>query len=62
MPPGYLHLEIFQARPTGRRPKTLSRDHISPSGIPQEELESVAGERDIEVSLPDLLHPPPNLG
>ena len=51
MPPGRLPLEVFQARPTGRRPRgrprTRWRDYISllaweRLGIPQEELESVA--------------------
>jgi len=49
-------LEVFRARPTGRRPqgrpRTPWRDYISLLaweclGIPQEELEGVIGERDV---------------
>ena len=56
MPPGRLPLEVFQARPTGKRhrgrPRTRWRDYISRLawehlGVPQEELENVAGERDV---------------
>ncbi|XP_065817852.1 uncharacterized protein [Labrus bergylta] len=56
MPPGRLPLEVFQARPTGRRPRGILRlrwrDYISRLawerlGIPQEELENVAGEREV---------------
>jgi len=52
MPPGRLSLEVFQARPTGRRPrgrpKTRWRDFISRLawerlGIPQNELDNVGG-------------------
>ena len=55
MPSGCLPLEVFRARPTGRRPqgrpRTRWRDDISLLaweclGIPQEELESVAGEKE----------------
>jgi len=62
MLPGRLPLEIFRARPTGRRPRggprTNRRDYISLLAwerlrIPQEELESVAGEREVWVSLLD---------
>jgi len=54
MPPECLPLEVFQARPTGRRPRgrprtrwryyifQLAREHLR---IPQNELENVAGER-----------------
>jgi len=53
--PGCLPLEVFEARPTaGRprgRPRTRWRDYISQlAGIPQKELESVAGEREVWVS------------
>ena len=60
MPPGRLPLEVFQARPTGRRPRgrprTRWRDYISRLawerlGVPQNELESVAGEREAWVGL-----------
>jgi len=56
MPPGCLPLEVSRARLTGRRPRgrprTRWRDYISHLawehlGVPQEELESVAGERDV---------------
>jgi len=66
MPPGRLPLEVFQARPTGRRPRgrprTRWRDYISwlaweCLGIPQNELESVAGEREVWVDLLGLLPP-----
>ena len=59
MPPGRLPLEVFQARPTGRtprgRPRTHWRDYISllaweSLGILQEELEGVAGMKDVWVS------------
>jgi len=48
-------LEVFRARPTGRRPRgrprTRWRDYIAllaweRLGIPQEELESVVGEKE----------------
>jgi len=54
-PPRRLPLEVFQARSTGRRPGgrpgTRWRDYISQLawvrlGIPQSELENVAGERE----------------
>jgi len=57
-PPGRLPLEVFQAPPTGRRPRgrprTRWRDYISQLawerlGIPQNELENVAGEREVWV-------------
>jgi len=71
MPPGRLALEVFQARPTGRRPqgrpRTLWRDYISRLacerlGIPQNELESVAGEREVWVILLGQLPPKPDPG
>ena len=58
MPPGRLPLEVY--RSAGRRPRatprTRWRDYISHLawehlGVPQEELESVAGERDVWDSL-----------
>ena len=71
MPPGRLPLEVFRARPTGRRPRgrprTRWRDYISllaweHLGIPQEELESVAGEKEAWRALLDLLPPRPGPG
>ena len=71
MPPGRLPLEVFRARPTGRRPRgrprTRWRDYISllaweRLGIPQEELESVAGEKEAWRALLDLLPPRPGPG
>uniref|UniRef100_A0A8C2ZC47 Reverse transcriptase domain-containing protein n=1 Tax=Cyclopterus lumpus TaxID=8103 RepID=A0A8C2ZC47_CYCLU len=71
MPPGRLPLEVFRARPTGRRPRgrprTRWRDYISRLalerlGIPQNELESVAGEREAWVGLLNLLPPRPDPG
>jgi len=64
MPPGRLPGEEFRARPTGRRPRgrprTCWRDYVSrlASGSPPEELEEVAGDRDVWVSL--LLPPRPD--
>ena len=71
MPPGRLPLEVFQARPTGRRPRgrprTRWRDYISRLawerlGVPQNELESVAGEREAWVGLLGRLPPRPDPG
>jgi len=71
MPPGRLPLEVFQSRPTGRRSRgrlrTHWRDYISQLaweclGIPQNELESVAAEREVWVSLLGLLPLKPNPG
>ena len=71
MPPGRLPLEVFRARPTGRRPRgrprTRWRDYISllaweHLGIPQEELDSVAGEKEAWRALLDLLPPRPGPG
>jgi len=64
MPLGHLCLEVFRACPTGRkaqdRPRTRWRDYNSLLAlecleVPQEELEGVTGERDVWVSLLDLL-------
>jgi len=71
LPPGRLPLEVFWTRPTGRRPRgrprTCWKNYISlldwgSLGIPQEELKSVSREREVWVSLLDLLPPRPNLG
>jgi len=68
MPPGRLPGEVFRARPTGRRPRgrprTRWRDYVSGLawerlGVPPEELEEVAGDRDVWVSLLKLLPPRP---
>ena len=64
MPPGRLPGEVFRARPTGRRPRGRPRrrwrDYVSRLawerlGVPPEELEEVAGDRDVWVSLLKLL-------
>ena len=69
MPPGRLPGEVFRARPTGRRPRgrprTRWRDYVSRLawerlGVPPEELEEVAGDRDVLVSLLKLLPPRPD--
>ncbi|XP_018538853.1 uncharacterized protein LOC108887791 [Lates calcarifer] len=66
MPPRRLPLEIFQAHPTGKRPwgrpRTSWRDYVSLLAWerfrnPQEELENVAGERDVWNALLSLLPP-----
>ena len=71
MPPGRLPGEVFRARPTGRRPRgrprTRWRDYVSRLawerlGIPQEELDEVAGEREVWTSLLRLLPPQPDPG
>ena len=73
MPPGRLPGEVFRARPTGRRswgrPRTLcgERDYVSRLAwerlrIPQEELDEVAGEREVWASLLRLLPPCPDPG
>ncbi|KAK0150407.1 Craniofacial development protein 2 [Merluccius polli] len=71
MPPGRLPGEVFRARPTGRRPwgrpRTRWRDYLSRLawerfGIPQEELDEVAGEREVWASLLRLLPPRPDPG
>ncbi|KAK0133573.1 putative uncharacterized transposon-derived protein F52C9.6 [Merluccius polli] len=59
MPPGRLPGEVFRARPTCRRlrgrPRTCWRDYVSRLawerlGIPQEELDEVAGKREVWAS------------
>ena len=71
MPPGHLPGEVFRARPTGRRPRgrprTRWRDYVSRLawerlGIPQEELDHVAGVREVWASLLKLLPPRPDPG
>ncbi len=66
MPPGHRPLEVFQAQLTGRRPwgrpRTRWRDYISHLGIPPEELENIAGERDVWNTQFSLLLPPPGHG
>ncbi|TWW62282.1 hypothetical protein D4764_04G0009290 [Takifugu flavidus] len=69
MPPGRLPGEVFRARPSGRRPsgrpRTCWRNYVSRLawerlGMPPDELEEVAGEREIWASLLRLLPPRPN--
>ncbi|TWW71143.1 hypothetical protein D4764_17G0006260 [Takifugu flavidus] len=71
MPPGRLPGEVFRACPSGRRPpgrpRTCWRDCVSRLvwerlGIPPDELEEVAGEREVWASLLRLLPPRPNPG
>ena len=67
MPPGRLPGEVFRARPTGRRPRTRWRDYVSRLawerlGVPLEELDEVAGEREVWASLLRLLPPRPDPG
>ncbi|KAK0138211.1 putative uncharacterized transposon-derived protein F52C9.6 [Merluccius polli] len=71
MPPGRIPGEVFRARPTGRRPRgrprTRWRVYVSRLawerlGIPQEELDEVAGEREVWASLLRLLPPRPDPG
>ena len=71
MPPGRLPREVFQARLTGRRPRgrprTRWRDYVSRLawerlGVPPEELEEVAREREVWASLLRLLPPRPGPG
>uniref|UniRef100_A0A3B3UK72 Ig-like domain-containing protein n=1 Tax=Poecilia latipinna TaxID=48699 RepID=A0A3B3UK72_9TELE len=66
MPPGRLPDEVFWARPTRRRPtgrpRTHWRDYVSWLAwehlkLPLEELEEVAGEREVLASLHRLLLP-----
>ena len=70
-PPGCLPGEVFRVRPTGRRPRgrprTRWRDYVSRLawerlGIPREELDEVAGEREVWASLLRLLPPRPDPG
>ncbi|KAI3359361.1 hypothetical protein L3Q82_002861 [Scortum barcoo] len=67
MPPGRLPREVFQACPTGRRPRgrprTRWRNYVSRLawerlGVPPEELEEVSGVREVWASLLRLLLPP----
>ena len=71
MPPRRLPGEVFRARPTGRRPRgrprTRWRDYVSRLawerlGVPLEELDEVAGEREVWASLLRLLPPRPDPG
>ncbi|TWW76516.1 hypothetical protein D4764_13G0011780 [Takifugu flavidus] len=71
MPPGRLPGEVFRACPSGKRPpgrpKTRWRDYVSRLawerlGIPPDELEVVAGEREVWASLLRLLPPRPDPG
>ncbi|TWW62296.1 hypothetical protein D4764_04G0009430 [Takifugu flavidus] len=71
MPPGRLPGEVFRACPSGRRPpgrpRTRWRDYVSRLawerlGIPPDELEEVAGEREVWASLLRLLSPRPDPG
>ncbi|TWW81730.1 R2DM Retrovirus-related Pol polyprotein from type II retrotransposable element [Takifugu flavidus] len=70
MPPGRLPGEVFRACPSGRRPpgrpRTRWRDYVSRLawerlGIPPDELEEVAGEREVWTLL-RLLPPRPDPG
>ncbi|TWW57668.1 hypothetical protein D4764_07G0003870 [Takifugu flavidus] len=63
--------EVFRACPSGRRPpgrpRTRWRDYVSRLawerlGIPPDELEEVAGEREVWASLLRLLPPRPDPG
>ncbi|TWW69275.1 hypothetical protein D4764_18G0000810 [Takifugu flavidus] len=71
MPPGRHPGEVFRACPSGRRPpgrpRTRWRDYVSRLvwerlGIPPDELEEVAGEREVWASLLRLLPPRPDPG
>ncbi|KAK3558236.1 hypothetical protein QTP86_013969 [Hemibagrus guttatus] len=71
MPPGRLPGEVFRACPTGKRPRgrprTRWRDYVfrlawEHLGIPPEELEEVAREREVWASLLRLLPPRPSSG
>ncbi|TWW59340.1 hypothetical protein D4764_06G0008700 [Takifugu flavidus] len=71
MPPGHLPGEVFRACLSGRRPpgrpRTRWRDYSSRLvweclGIPLDELEEVAGEREVWASLLRLLPPRPDPG
>ncbi|TWW57297.1 hypothetical protein D4764_07G0000160 [Takifugu flavidus] len=71
MPPGRIPGEVFGACPSGRRPpgrpRTRWRDYVSQLvwerlGIPPDELEEVAGEREVWASLLRLLPPRPDPG
>ena len=69
VPPGRIPGEVFRARPTGRRPrgrpKTHWRDYVSRLALerfrtPLEELDEVAGEREVWDFLLKLLPPRPD--
>ena len=71
MPLGHLLLAVFLAWPPGKRPKgkprSRWRDYISHLawerlGIPQEQLESVAGDRDVWITLLSLPPSQPDPG
>ncbi|TWW69469.1 hypothetical protein D4764_18G0002750 [Takifugu flavidus] len=71
LPPGCLPGEVFRACSSGRRPpgrpRTRWRDYVSRLvwerlGIPPDELEEVAGEREVWASLLRLLPPRPDPG
>ncbi|KAK3507766.1 hypothetical protein QTP70_000218 [Hemibagrus guttatus] len=71
MPPGRLPGEVFRACPTGKRPRgrprTCWRDYAfrlawERLGVPPEELEEVAREREVWASLLRLLPPRPGSG
>ncbi|TWW71626.1 hypothetical protein D4764_16G0001230 [Takifugu flavidus] len=71
MPPGRLPGEVFRACPSSRRPpgrpRTRWKDYVSRLvwervGIPPDELEEVAGEREVWASLLRLLPPRPDPG
>ena len=71
MPPKRLPRKVLDARPTGRRPrgrpKTRWKDYISTLaeerlGIPPEEVDNVAQEREHWKSLLELLPPRPDSG
>ena len=71
MSPGRLPVELFRARPIGRRPRgrprTRWRDYISSLaeerlGIPPAELESVAEDREVWSGQLDVLPPRPSPG
>ncbi|TWW55955.1 hypothetical protein D4764_09G0010050 [Takifugu flavidus] len=71
MPPGRLPGEVCRACPSGRRPpgrpRTRWRDYVSRLawerlGIPPDDLEEVAGEREVWASLLSLLPPRPDPG
>ncbi|KAK3535487.1 hypothetical protein QTP70_016908 [Hemibagrus guttatus] len=70
-PPGRLPGEVFRACPTGKRPRgrprTRWRDYVfrlawERLGVPPEELEEVAREREVWASLLRLLPPRPGSG
>ena len=62
MPPGRLPGEVFRARPTGRRPRgrLCLWAGLGTPRDPREELDEVAGEREVWASLLRLLPPRPD--